>query len=82
MQSQPVSPNFSQITAVVKVGSPFKLSAGDRRVFAGAVFIGVAQPAGLRKGEYLYELCITLIGKVKEVTTTVPKYAAVEIQRI
>ena len=80
--ARPVSSNCTQITAVVNIGSPFKLSAGDRRVFAGAVLLGVAQPAFLRKGEYLYGLCITLIGKMKEVMTTVPKYAAVEIQRI
>ena len=82
MCTQPASSNCSQITAVVKVGSPFKLSSGDRRVYAGSVLLGVAQPVGLRQGEYLYSICITLVGKIKEVTTTVPKYAAVDIQTI
>jgi len=49
-------------------------------VFVGDVFLGVAQPAGMREGDHLYTLVVTLIGKAKEISTTVPKYAGAEIQ--
>ena len=77
---QPVSSHSNQITAVVKIGSPFKLESGARKVFVGDVFLGVAQPAGMREGDHLYTLVVTLIGKAKEISTTAPKYAGAEIQ--
>ena len=82
MQSQPVKSNCTQITAVVNIGSPFKLEFGARKVFAGDVCLGTAQPAVMREGEYLYSLVITIVGRVKEITTTAPRYASAEIQNL
>jgi hypothetical protein len=82
MVAQPVRPNCTQITAVVNIGSPFKLEFGARKVFAGDVCLGAAQPAGMREGEYLYTLIITIVGRVKEITTTAPRYASAEIQNL
>ena len=64
----------------VKIFSPFRLNATQRKVLADGRLLNIAEPAGRQQGDYLYSATVTLLREDAAVYTTAPTWASVEIR--
>lgn len=74
------SANDTTTSKTVKIFSPFRLNAAQRRVLADGQLLNVAVPAGRQQGDYLYSATVTLLREDAAVYTTAPVWASVEIR--
>lgn len=72
--------NDTTTSKTVKIYSPFRLNAAQRRVLADGQLLNVAVPAGRQQGDYLYSATVTLLREGAALYTTAPAWASVEIQ--
>ena len=72
--------NDTTISKTVKIFSPFRLNAAQRKVMANGKLLNVAAPAGRQQGDYLYSATVTLLRENTALYTTAPVWASVEIQ--
>lgn len=72
--------NNTTTCKTVKIFSPFRLNAAQRRVLADGQLLNVAVPAGRQQGDYLYSATVTLLREGAAVYTSAPAWASVEIR--
>ncbi len=72
--------NDTTTSKTVKIFSPFRLNAAQRKVLADGKLLNVAEPAGRQQGDYLYSATVTLLRDNAAVYTTAPSWASVEIR--
>ena len=72
--------NDTTTSKTVKIFSPFRLHAAERRVLANGQMLNVAVPAGRQQGDFLYSATVTLLREDAAVYTTAPVWASVEIR--
>jgi hypothetical protein len=72
--------NNTTTSRTVKIFSPFRLNAAQRRVLADGNLLNIAAPAGRQQGDYLYSATVTLLRENAAVYTTAPVWASVEIR--
>lgn len=72
--------NDTTTSKTVKIFSPFRLNAAQRKVLADGKLLNVAVPAGRQQGDYLYSATVTLLHEDSAVYTTAPAWASVEIR--
>ena len=77
---QMFKPNDTTTSKTVKIFSPFRLNAAQRRVLADGKLLNVAAPAGRQQGDYLYSATVTILREDAAVYTTAPAWASVEIR--
>jgi hypothetical protein len=64
----------------VKISAPFRLDAGQRKIFVDGTFVNVAAPAGRQDGDYQYCASVTTLRENNAVYTTAPMWASVEVE--
>ena len=72
--------NDTTTSKTVKIYSPFRLNAAQRRVLSNGKLLNVAVPAGRQQGDYLYSATVTLLREDAAVYTSAPAWASVEIR--
>ncbi len=72
--------NDTTTSKTVKIFSPFRLNAAQRRVLADGKLLNVAEPTGRQQGGYLYSATVTLLREDAALYTTAPRWASVEIR--
>ena len=72
--------NDTTTSKTVKILSPFRLNAAQRRVLADGKLLNVAAPAGRQQGDYLYSATVTILREDAAVYITAPCWASVEIR--
>ena len=72
--------NDTTTSKTVKIFSPFRLNAAQRKVLADGKLLNVAVPIGRQQGDYLYSATVTLLREDAAVYTTAPDWASVEIR--
>ncbi len=72
--------NNTTTSRTVKIFSPFRLNAAQRKVLADGNLLNIAAPSGRQQGDYLYSATVTLLRENAAVYTTAPVWASVEIQ--
>jgi hypothetical protein len=72
--------NNTIIDMTVKISAPFKLDAGQRKIFVDGTFINVATPTGRQQGDYLYTASVTILRENNAVYTTAPDWASVDVE--
>ena len=72
--------NDTTTSKTVKIFSPFRLNAAQRKVLADGRLLNTAEPAGRQQGDYLYSATVTLLREDAAVYTTAPVWASVEIR--
>ena len=75
-----INANHTTTSKTVKIFSPFRLNAAQRKVLANGKLLNVAEPAGRQQGDYLYSATVTLLREDAAVFTTAPSWASVEIR--
>jgi hypothetical protein len=65
----------------VKISAPFRLEAGQRKIFVDGTFVNIAAPVGRQDGDYLYTASVTILRENNAVYTTAPMWASVEVER-
>jgi hypothetical protein len=66
----------------VKISTPFRLDANQRKIFVDGTFVNVAAPAGRQDGDYLYSASLTILRENNAVYTTAPSWASVEVEDV
>ena len=72
--------NDTTTSKTVKIFSPFRLNAAQRKVLADGKLLNIAAPTGRQQGDYLYSATVTLLREDAAVYTTAPAWASVEIR--
>jgi len=66
----------------VKISAPFRLDAGQRKIFVDGTFVDVAAPAGRQGGDYQYCASVTILRENNAVYTTAPVWASVDVEKV
>jgi len=72
--------NDTTTDKTVKIFSPFRLNAAQRKVMIDGKLLGIAAPSGRQQGDYLYSATVTLLRENAAVYTTAPVWVSVEIR--